>query len=412
MQKCLPLRNLFSLKTKTRSILDMVKYIAAIDQGTTSTRFMVFDLKGNVIASHQIPLTQIYPQAGWVEQDPLEILQTVQVCIDETANKMTKMGLRIQDICSIGLTNQRETTVVWDKTTGQPLHNAIVWLDTRTKETVEKLTRNHSKNHLQSICGLPISTYFSAVKLRWLLDNVDSVQRARKDDRLLFGTIDSWLIYKLCSNNGCGPHVTDVTNASRTMLMNIHSRQWDSQLLEFFDISESLLPKIQSSSQVYGHLTTGLLEGTPLSGCLGDQQAALVGQRCLKIGNVKSTYGTGCFLLYNTGNKPVFSKHGLLTTVAYQFGTEEPVYALEGSVAIAGAAINWLRDNMGLIKEPSEISVLASQVSDSAGVFFVPAFSGLFAVRIEFIYISALLERRCTRMHYWFDSIFNKGAYL
>ena len=259
------------------------------------------------------------------------------------------------------------------------MHNTIVWLDTRTKSTVESLTKTNPKDSLQHLCGLPISTYFSALKLRWLLDNVPQVSAAANGDRLQFGTVDSWLIYKLCGGTQGGPHVTDVTNASRTMLMNIKTLQWDHELLEFFSIPESVLPKIQSSSQIYGHLTSGSLKGLPVAGCLGDQQAAMVGQRCDQPGSVKNTYGTGCFMLFNTGKTPVFSKHGLLTTVAFKMGEDEPVYALEGSVAIAGAAISWLKDNLGIIKEPSEISVLANQVSDNAGVYFVPAFSGLFA---------------------------------
>jgi glycerol kinase len=254
--------------------------------------------------------------------------------------------------------------------------NDKVWLDTRTKATVDHYLESHSKDALQKICGLPISTYFSGVKLRWLLDNVPKVQQALKENRLLFGTVDSWLLYKLCKGN---PHITDVSNASRTMLMSLKELKWDPELLNFFDIPASILPEIRSSSEVYGEINDGPLKGTPISGCLGDQQAALVGQRCLEPGTVKNTYGTGCFMLYNTGEKPVFSKHGLLSTVGYKFGSSPAVYALEGSVAVAGAAISWLKDNLGLIKEPKEISELASQVPDTAGIFFVPAFAGLFA---------------------------------
>lgn len=342
---------------------------------------MVFDLQGRVVASHQVPLKQIYPEPGWVEQNPLDILATVQTCIAETAKDMVqkRLGNPLKSIQSIGITNQRETTVVWDRITGEPLHNAIVWLDTRTKDTVDALLKQSQQSALQSKCGLPISTYFSAVKLRWLLDTVPAVQQAAKENRLVFGTVDSWLMYRLCGGLDGGPHVTDVTNASRTMLMNLETLDWDPDLLKFFQIPPNVLPNIQSSSQIYGKLADGPLAGLPISGCLGDQQAALVGQGCLQPGDVKNTYGTGCFMLYNTGPTPVFSKHGLLTTVGYKMGAAPAVYALEGSVAIAGAAINWLKDNLGIINEPQDISILASQVSDNAGVYFVPAFSGLFA---------------------------------
>ena len=255
---------------------------------------MVFDTKGSILASHQVELSQIFPNAGWVEQDPMEILETVKICIEETVKKMLSKGLRPLDIQSIGITNQRETTIVWDKTTGLPLHNSIVWLDTRTKYLVDDILKNHSKDVVQSRCGLPISTYFSAVKLKWLMENVPQVQKAIQEDRLLFGTVDSWLLYHLCGNS---PHITDVTNASRTMLMNLTTLDWDPSLLDFFQIPRQILPSIKSSSEIYGYVKEGSLQGLPISGCLGDQHAALVGHGCFEPGSIKNTYGTGCFMV-------------------------------------------------------------------------------------------------------------------
>ncbi|KAL2917144.1 Glycerol kinase [Polyrhizophydium stewartii] len=361
----------------------MTKYVGAIDQGTSSTRFIVFDEGGSVVESHQTEFEQIYPQAGWAEHNPQTIYETVVTCIEKTVQKMVDRGLQPLDIKAIGITNQRETTIVWDRETGEPLHNAIVWLDTRTKATVERLTQqtaSRSRAHFQRVCGLPLSTYFSAVKLRWLLDHDEPTRRAMEDDRLMVGTVDSWLIYKLTGGAGRGVHVTDVTNASRTMLLNLETLEWDDSMLEFFGVRRSALPEVRSSSEVYGLVADGPLKGLPISGDLGDQQAALVGQRCFEPGMVKNTYGTGCFMLLNTGTQAVQSQHGLLTTVGFKLGKEAPVhYALEGSVAIAGAAVKWLRDNLGLIKEASEINEHAGKVSDTAGVYFVPAFSGLFA---------------------------------
>jgi glycerol kinase len=287
--------------------------------------------KAEVVCFHQQEIAQLHPQEGWVEQSPTEILDVVNECIEKCIEKLVELGGSVDDICAVGITNQRETTVVWDKTTGEILHNAVVWLDTRTSSTVEQLldkvpNKTRNKNYLKPLCGLPLSPYFSALKLRWLIDNIAKVQAAVKEERCLFGTIDTWLIWNMTGGVNGGQHITDVTNASRTMLMNIESLQWDPMLCQFFEIPMSLLPKIRSSSEVYGAINAGALRGKPISGCLGDQQAALVGQQCLSRGQAKSTYGTGCFLLYNTGNIPVDSSHGLITTVAYQFGKEaQPV---------------------------------------------------------------------------------------
>ncbi|KAJ3340731.1 hypothetical protein HDU93_006401 [Gonapodya sp. JEL0774] len=341
---------------------------------------------GCVVAYAQTEFPQIYPHAGWCEHDPEDgILRSVEYCIEETCKKIeTETGFKARQVIrAVGITNQRETAVAWDGLTGKPLHNAIVWLDARTMETVTKLienTPNHDRDHFRKKCGLPFSTYFSAVKFRWMLDHSPAVFQAQKNDRLRFGTVDSWLIYKLTGGAASGVHVTDVTNASRTMLMSLETLDWDSELCEFFGVSRSCLPEIRSSSETYGTFASGTLKGVPIAGCLGDQQAALVGQRCFNAGDVKNTYGTGCFMLHNTGSRPVLSRNGLLTTVAYKLGPSEPaVYALEGSVAIAGAAVKWLRDNIGIIKTASEINDLAAAVPDTGDVYFVPAFNGLFA---------------------------------
>uniref|UniRef100_A0A8C7BKR3 glycerol kinase n=1 Tax=Neovison vison TaxID=452646 RepID=A0A8C7BKR3_NEOVI len=321
--------------------------VGAVDQGTSSTRFLVFNSKtAELLSHHQVEIKQEFPREGWVEQDPKEILQSVYECIEKTCEKLGQLNIDISNIKAIGVSNQRETTVVWDKLTGEPLYNAVVWLDLRTQSTVENLSKRipGNNNFVKSKTGLPLSTYFSAVKLRWLLDNVRKVQRAVEEDRALFGTIDSWLIWSLTGGANGGVHCTDVTNASRTMLFNIHSLEWDKELCEFFEIPMKILPNVRSSSEIYGLM------------CLGDQSAALVGQMCFQDGQAKNTYGTGCFLLCNTGRKCVFSEHGLLTTVAYKLGRDKPVYyALEGSVAIAGAVIRWLRDNLGIIKTSEEI---------------------------------------------------------
>ncbi|XP_039550833.1 glycerol kinase isoform X2 [Pimephales promelas] len=364
--------------------------VAAIDQGTSSTRFLVFNAKtAELLSHHQVEIKQSFPKEGWVEEDPKEILQSVYECMDRTCEKLTQLNIDISNIKAIGVTNQRETTIVWDKETGDPLYNAIVWLDLRTQSTVERLinkTPGRNKNHLKHKTGLPISTYFSAVKLRWLMDNVENIHEAVLSHKAMFGTVDSWLIWCLTGGKKGGVHCTDVTNASRTMLFNIHTMDWDPELCTYFDIPMEILPKVRSSSEIYGlmkisfNLKSGPLTGVPISGCLGDQSAALVGQMCFKDGQAKNTYGTGCFLLKNVGTKPVMSDHGLLTTVAYKLGRDKPAYyALEGSVAIAGAVVRWLKDNLGIIQTSSELEKLAADVGTSYGCYFVPAFSGLYA---------------------------------
>uniref|UniRef100_A0A8C2FGP0 glycerol kinase n=1 Tax=Cyprinus carpio TaxID=7962 RepID=A0A8C2FGP0_CYPCA len=348
--------------------------VAAIDQGTSSTRFLVFNAKtAELLSHHQVEIKQSFPKEGWVEEDPKEILQSVYECMDRTCEKLTQLNIDISNIKAVGVTNQRETTLVWDKETGEPLYNAIVWLDLRTQSTVERLinkTPGRNKNHLKHKTGLPISTYFSAVKLRWLMDNVEKVHEAVLSHRAMFGTVDSWLIWCLTGGKKGGVHCTDVTNASRTMLFNIHTMDWDPELCKYFDIPMEILPKVRSSSEIYGLMVS----------CLGDQSAALVGQMCFKDGQAKNTYGTGCFLLKNVGTKPVMSDHGLLTTVAYKLGRDKPAcYALEGSVAIAGAVVRWLKDNLGIIQTSTELEKLAADVGTSYGCYFVPAFSGLYA---------------------------------
>uniref|UniRef100_A0A9J7ZLB3 Probable glycerol kinase n=1 Tax=Cyprinus carpio carpio TaxID=630221 RepID=A0A9J7ZLB3_CYPCA len=335
-------------------------------------RTCVFNAKtAELLSHHQVEIKQSFPKEGWVEEDPKEILQSVYECMDRTCEKMTQLNIDISNIKAVGVTNQRETTLVWDKETGEPLYNAIVWLDLRTQSTVERLinkTPGRNKNHLKT--GLPISTYFSAVKLRWLMDNVEKVHEAVLSHRAMFGTVDSWLIWSLTGGKKGGVHCTDVTNASRTMLFNIHTMDWDPELCKYFDIPMEILPKVRSSSEIYGLMVS----------CLGDQSAALVGQMCFKDGQAKNTYGTGCFLLKNVGTKPVMSDHGLLTTVAYKLGRDKPAcYALEGSVAIAGAVVPWLKNNLGIIQTSTELEQLAADVGTSYGCYFVPAFSGLYA---------------------------------
>ncbi|KAG5310497.1 GLPK kinase, partial [Acromyrmex insinuator] len=357
--------------------------IGAIDEGTSSARFLVFDvLRRNVVALHQIEIKQKYPQEGWVEQDPKEILEAVIACIEETVRKMKNLGLSVSDIKAIGITNQRETTLVWDKETGEPLHNAIVWHDMRTTTTLEDVLDNvpnktRNKNYLKPLCGLPMSPYFSALKIRWLIDNVPRVKQAIHAQKCAFGTVDTWLIWHLTKGQ---LHITDVSNASRTMLMNIDTLKWDPLLCRFFGIPQHILPEIRSSAEIYSSiLNPKVLTGIPIAGCVGDQQGALLGQLCLKSGQAKATYGTGCFLLYNTGNTKVDSTQGLITTVAYKIARSPPVYALEGSVAVAGAALSWLRDNMQLIGNIMQTQDMAERVRCSGDVYFVPAFSGLYA---------------------------------
>lgn len=358
--------------------------VGAIDEGTSSAKFLVFAADtAEVLTYHQVSVSQSCPKEGWVEQDPIEILQAVRECLSQTVFNLRQLTIDPSDIIAIGVTNQRETTVVWDSITGEPLYNAIVWMDMRTTSIVDdmlKKIRNRNKNYLKPLCGLPISPYFSALKLKWLLENVPRVREALDQQRCMFGTIDSWLIWNLTGGISFGVHATDVTNASRTMLMNITTLKWDPTLLSFFDIPLEILPEIRSSSEIYGYIQNDVLSGVPISGCLGDQQSALVGQMCLQKGQAKSTYGTGCFLLYNTGTAIVDSSHGLLTTVAYQLGPQTaPVYALEGSVAIAGAVIQWLKDNLGILSDVKECESLVEQISTDNRVTFVPAFAGLYA---------------------------------
>ena len=354
----------------------MARYIGALDQGTTSTRFMVFNFAGQVVSVAQREHRQIYPQPGWVEHDPEEIWRAARDVIQEA---MTARDLAATDFAAIGITNQRETTVVWNRKTGKAVSNAIVWQDTRTSDYVSDLARRGGQDRFRAKTGLPLSTYFSSLKIRWILDHVSGSHKQAEAGELLFGNIDTFLVWHFTGGTRGGIHVTDVTNASRTQLMNLETLAWDRGLLDIFGIPEAMLPKICSSSEVYGEVKEGPLSGVPIAGILGDQQAALVGQTCFRPGEAKNTYGTGCFLLMNTGEKPVQSKCGLLTTVAFKFGGKPAHYALEGSIAITGALVQWLRDNLGLISTSSEIEALASSVEDNGGVYFVPAFSGLYA---------------------------------
>ena len=354
----------------------MSRYVGAIDQGTTSTRFIVFNQKGDIVALAQKEHRQIYPQPGWVEHDPMEIIGNTREVVAEA---LAKAELRASDLAAIGITNQRETTVLWDRSTGNPLCNALVWMDTRTAALVSTLARDGGQNRFRPKTGLPLATYFSGLKLRWILDNVPGAREKAQSGQALFGTIDSWLAWNLTGGANGGEHIIDVTNASRTQLMNLATCEWDNELLAAFDIPRACLPRIVSSAQVYGKLADGPLRGVPISGILGDQQAALVGQTCFSPGEAKNTYGTGCFLLLNTGLEPVQSKAGLLTTLAYRFGNEAPRYALEGAIAITGALVQWLRDNMKMFDSAPEIEALAQTVEDNGDVYFVPAFSGLYA---------------------------------
>jgi glycerol kinase len=353
----------------------MSRYVGSIDQGTTSTRFIVFDRKGDIIALDQKEHQQIYPKPGWVEHDPVEIWRNTEAVV---ASTLGKKGLTPGDLAAVGITNQRETTMLWDRRTGKPAHNAVVWMDTRTDQLVADFTRDGGKDRLRAKTGLPLATYFSGFKLRWLLDHVPGAQKAAEAGDLLFGTMDSWVLWNLTGGTQGGIHLTDVTNASRTQLMHLETLDWDEDLLRLFDIPRACLPEIRSSSETYGK-ARGVLADVPVAGILGDQQAALFGQACLRPGEVKNTYGTGCFMLMNIGDKPHRSEYGLLTTLGYKLGKEKPVYALEGSIAIAGALVQWLRDNLGLVKSAPEIEVLARTVDDNGDVYFVPAFSGLYA---------------------------------
>jgi glycerol kinase len=354
----------------------MAPYIAAIDQGTTSTRFMVFDRGGNIVASAQKEHEQIYPKPGWVEHDPKEILRRTGEVIAEA---LAQKGLRGSDLAAVGITNQRETTVVWNRNTGEPVYNAIVWQDLRVADDVAKFSQAGGADRFRAKTGLPISTYFSVLKLRWILANVPGARKQAESGDLLFGTMDTFLAWHLTGGPQGGLHITDVTNASRTQLMNLDTLAWDRDIPKEFEIPEGVLPKICPSSGMLGEIRHPALAGIQLCGILGDQQAALVGQVCFQPGEAKNTYGTGCFLLMNTGDRPVQSKHGLVTTVAYQLAGQPARYALEGSIAITGALVQWLRDNLGVIQTSDQIETLARTVNDNGGVYFVPAFSGLFA---------------------------------
>jgi glycerol kinase len=354
----------------------MSKYVAAIDQGTTSTRCILFDHSGNIVAVSQKEHQQIYPKPGWVEHDALEIWENTQ---EVMRGALQKAECNVSDVAAIGITNQRETTLIWEKETGKPVYNAIVWQDTRTDVICNELAKDGGQDRFRPITGLPLATYFSGPKIRWILDNVPGTrERAEKGD-LLFGNMDTWLIWNLT-----GQHYTDVTNASRTLLMDLQMLDWDDEILDVLGIPHAMLPEIKSSSEVYGYTSlsgdaaSGAIE-TPVAGDLGDQQAAIFGQTCYDVGEAKNTYGTGCFMLLNTGEEPVPSENGLLTTVAYKIGNAPAVYCLEGSIAITGALVQWLRDNLGLIEKSSDVEALANTVEDNGGIYFVPAFSGLFA---------------------------------
>ncbi|KAH8955852.1 hypothetical protein BDL97_07G008000 [Sphagnum fallax] len=363
----------------------MATFVGAIDQGTTSTRFILYDHAAKPVVSHQLEFTQIYPQAGWVEHDPMEILATVRTAMEGVLTKATEQGIQVQGkLKAVGITNQRETTVVWSKSTGKPFYNAIVWMDGRTSAICRKLEEKlpQGGRHFVKTCGLPIHPYFSATKLLWLMESVPEVKTAIESGDALFGTIDTWLIWNLTggANSETTIHVTDCSNASRTMLMDLETLQWHEPTLKSLGIPRSILPKIISNVEMIGEISEGWpFVGVALAGCLGDQHAAMLGHYCKK-GEAKSTYGTGCFIISNTGEQIVPSNHGLLTTISYKLGPDSPTnYGLEGSIAIAGAAVQWLRDNLGIIKTSSEVEEVAKTVSDAGGVYFVPAFSGLYA---------------------------------
>jgi glycerol kinase len=357
----------------------MTEYIASIDQGTTSTRCMIFDRRGQVVTVAQKEHRQIYPQPGWVEHDPIEIWQRTQEVVKEALKKIDPASV----IAGLGITNQRETALVWNRHTGQPYTNAIVWQDTRTKVICDELARSGGQDRFRARTGLPLATYFSGPKVKWMLDTIPGLREAGERGEAIFGNVDSWLIWWLTGGPDGGAHVTDVTNASRTLLMNLEVLDWDDETLDALGIPPAMLPRIVSSSDpLYWGVTAH--DGPfgaeiPVCGDLGDQQAALVGQACFEAGDVKNTYGTGCFMLLNTGTVPVASQSGLLTTVGYRFGDQSAIYALEGSIAITGALVQWLRDNLGLIRQSAEIETLAGTVEDNGGIYFVPAFSGLFA---------------------------------
>lgn len=352
-------------------------YIIAIDQGTTSSRAIVFDHDGNIVSTGQKEHEQIFPRAGWVEHDPQEIWTNVREVV---GTALSKANLTRHDIAAVGITNQRETAVVWDKTTGEPVYNAIVWQDTRTQPTVNELAADGGLERYKDRVGLPLATYFSGTKIKWILDNVEGARERAEAGDLIFGNTDSWIVWNLTGGTDGGVHITDVTNASRTLFMNLETLTWDEDILKDFGVPLSMMPEIKSSSEVYGTVhTSQLLRETPVAGILGDQQAATFGQAAFGQGSAKNTYGTGCFLIFNTGEEIVRSENGLITTVAYQLGDAKPVYALEGSIAVTGSLVQWLRDNLGMIQSAPEIEALANEVTDNGGVYIVPAFSGLFA---------------------------------
>jgi len=357
-------------------MITVKNYLGAIDQGTTSTRFIVFDKAGRIVSVAQKEHEQIFPQPGWVEHNPEEIWQRTR---EVMAESLAKGKLTSENLAAIGITNQRETTVVWEKATGKPVMNAIVWQDTRVSPDVAHFSAQGGQDRFRAKTGLPLSTYFSGLKLRWILKNVRGAAERAQAGELLFGNIDTFLLWNLTGGPRGGVHATDVTNASRTQLLNLKTLDWDDELLRAFEIPRNVLPQVKSSSEVYGTVVDGAAKGVAIAGILGDQQAALVGQACFRPGEVKNTYGTGCFLLMNTGEQSVPSQFGLLTTVAYKFGNAPAHYALEGSVAITGALVQWLRDNLGLIAKSPDVEVLAQTVKDNGGVYFVPAFSGLYA---------------------------------
>ena len=355
----------------------MAKYVIAIDQGTTSSRAIIFDKAGSIVSTGQLEHEQIFPRAGWVEHDPMEIWNNTREVIGQA---LAKANLTRHDIAAVGITNQRETAVVWDRHTGIPVYNAIVWQDTRTQPIVDRLAADGGVDRFKAKVGLPLATYFSGTKIVWILENVEGARAKAEAGDLMFGTTDSWVLWNLTGGLEGGVHATDVTNASRTMFMDLETLQWDDEILAAFDVPKSMLPAIHSSSEVYG-IASGhsLLRETPIAGILGDQQAATFGQAAFDQGEAKNTYGTGNFLIFNTGTEIVHSKNGLLTTLGYKLGDAEPHYALEGSIAVTGSLVQWLRDNLGIIHTAAEIEALALSVDDNGGAYFVPAFSGLFA---------------------------------
>ena len=356
----------------------MPNYVAAIDQGTTSTRCMVFNHRGEAVATRQLEHRQIYPQPGWVEHDPLEIWERTQAVVK---GALAQAKIQKGELAAVGITNQRETTVIWNKKTGQPYYNALVWQDTRNNKIVAELAAESGQDRFRAQVGLPLATYFSGLKIKWLLDNVPGLRQAAGAGEAIFGNIDAWLIWHLTGGVNGGVHVTDVTNASRTMLMNLDSLTWNEEIAAIMGVPLSMLPEIRSSAEIYGYTREDgpFGQALPVCGDLGDQQAATVGQACFSPGEAKNTYGTGCFMILNTGANIVPSRHGLLTTLGYKFGPQAAVYALEGSIAITGALVQWLRDNLKLINNASEIETLAKTVEDNGGIYFVPAFSGLYA---------------------------------